>query len=212
MSEKLGVLNFGCLFHMCSFIFQAVRKQEFSRLSILPICEPKSLAGVFRWSEKFMSSSGNSMNRSSAIKWRWSSFTVIGVVASPSPAKRTISNNDIQNIYIYSKWFMIQNDPFDLPCLGEGHLDWWVKLLFWQKKIMDFFPLNIQGTKQRCKVRFFQWTVPLLCLDLLTSAKQDPGFEVSTASGVKSKCSWTATAATENLYQFLQVKIWSESQ
>lgn len=107
---------------------------------------------------------------------------------------------------------MIQNDPFDLPCLGEGHLDWWVKLLFWQKKIMDFFPLNIQGTKQRCKVRFFQWTVPLLCLDLLTSAKQDPGFEVSTASGVKSKCSWTATAATENLYQFLQVKIWSESQ
>ena len=68
MSEKLSVLHFGCLFHMFSFIFQAVRKPEFSRLSILPICEPKLLAGVFRWSEKFMSSSGNSMNRSSAIK------------------------------------------------------------------------------------------------------------------------------------------------
>ena len=39
--------------------------------------------------------------------------------------ERTISNNDIQNIFK-----IFQNDPFDLPCLGEGHLDWWVKLLF----------------------------------------------------------------------------------
>ena len=102
MSEKLSVLHFGCLFHMFSFIFQAVRKPEFSRLSILPICEPKLLAGVFRWSEKFMSSSGNSMNRSSAIKWRWSSFTVIGIVASPSPANGQYRTMIFK---IYSKYF-----------------------------------------------------------------------------------------------------------
>lgn len=80
------------------------------------------------------------------------------------------------------------------------------------KRDHGFFPLNIQGTTTLFFCPFFQWTVPLPCLDLVTSAKQDPGFEVSTASGVKSKCSWTATAATENLYQFLQVKIWSEYQ
>lgn len=70
-------------------------------------------------------------------------------------------------------------------------------------EIMDFFSVNKKVVKSELS------KVCLPCLELVTSAKQDPSFEASTASGVKSKCSWTATAATENLYQFLQVKIFS---
>ena len=76
----------------------------------------------------------------------------------------------------YSKY--IQNDPFDLPCLGEGHLDWWVKLLFWQKKdhgffspqhsgdnnvVKSVFPMNgsltVPGFGNLCKARPRLWSV-----------------------------------------------------
>ena len=100
---------------------------------------------MFRWSEKVMSSSGNSMNRTSAIKWRWSSFTVRGVVASPSPAKRTISNNDIQNIFKWSFWFALSWGR-SLRLVGQV-------VVLTKKRSWIFFPSTFRG--QQCgKVRF----------------------------------------------------------
>ncbi len=140
---------------------------------------------------QFMSSSGNSMKRTSAIKWRWSSFTMRGVVPSPSPAKRTV-----------------QNDPFDCLVWGRSLIDWLVKLFCIKKKSWNLavknqgsivlksvfsnsfkmFPLEFTNPQpkppqpNRPRIRNFYGGPS--CLDLGTSAKQHPGFVASTASGV----------------------------